>query len=142
MSCHFHLQGIFPTQGSNLGLLNFRKILFSLSHQGRHLLSRIVVISGYGVTILKLIFVSRRVQKMSAYMCVLSGVQLFVTPWTVAHQAPLSMEFSRQGYWSELPRPSPGDLPHLGIEPAPPASPVFTSRFFTIESLPAQGTLY
>ena len=39
------------------------------------------------------------------------------TPWTVAHQAPLSMGFSRQEYWSGLPFPSPGDLPNLGIEP-------------------------
>ena len=40
-----------------------------------------------------------------------------VTPWTVVHQAPLSMEFSRQEYWSGLPFPSPGDLPDPGIEP-------------------------
>ena len=40
-----------------------------------------------------------------------------MTPWTVAHQAPPSMEFSRQEYWSGLPFPSPGDLPDLGIEP-------------------------
>ena len=46
----------------------------------------------------------------------LSCVQLFVTPWTVAHQAPLSMGFSRQEYWSGLPFPSPGDLPNPGIE--------------------------
>ena len=46
----------------------------------------------------------------------LSRVQLFATPWTVAHQAPPSMEFSRQEYWSGLPFPSPGDLPNLGIE--------------------------
>ena len=39
------------------------------------------------------------------------------TPWTAAHQAPLSMGFSRQGYWSGLPFPSPGDLPNPGIEP-------------------------
>ena len=45
----------------------------------------------------------------------------FATPWTVAHQAPPSMEFSRQEYWSELPFPSPGDLPNPGIEPRPPA---------------------
>ena len=44
------------------------------------------------------------------YVCALSHVQLFATPWTVAHQAPLSMEFSRQEYWSRLPVPSPGDL--------------------------------
>ena len=40
-----------------------------------------------------------------------------MTPWTGAHQAPLSMEFSSQEYWSGLPFPSPGDLPHPGIEP-------------------------
>ena len=43
-------------------------------------------------------------------------VQLLATPWTVARQAPLSMEFSRQEYWSGLPFPSPGDLPKPGIE--------------------------
>ena len=43
------------------------------------------------------------------------------TPWTVARQAPLSMGFSRQAYWSGLPFPSPGDLPNPGIEPGPPA---------------------
>ena len=45
----------------------------------------------------------------------LSRVQLFATPWTVAYQAPLSMGFSRQEYWSGLPFPSPGDLPDPGI---------------------------
>ena len=50
-----------------------------------------------------------------------SGVRLFETPWTVAHQAPLSMGFSRQEYWSGLPFPSPGDLPNPGIEPWSPA---------------------
>ena len=47
----------------------------------------------------------------------LSRVRLFVTPWTVAYQAPPSMGFSRQDYWSGLPFPSPGDLPNPGIEP-------------------------
>ena len=46
----------------------------------------------------------------------LSRVWLFATPWTVAHQAPLSMEFSRQEHWSGLPFPSPGNLPNPGIE--------------------------
>ena len=44
-----------------------------------------------------------------------------VTPWTVAHQVPLSMGFSRQEYWSGLPFPSPGDFPYPGIEPGSPA---------------------
>ena len=51
----------------------------------------------------------------------LSCVRLFVTPWTVAHQALPSMEFSRQVYWSGLPCPPPGDLPNPGIEPEFPA---------------------
>ena len=57
------------------------------------------------------------------HVCVksLSRVWLFATPWTVTHQAPLSMGFSRQEYWSALPFPSPGDLPNPGIEPRYPA---------------------
>ena len=61
----------------------------------------------------------------------LSPVQLFAAPWTVTHQAPLSMEFSRQEYWSELPFPSPGDLLDPGIKPASLRSPAFTGGFFT-----------
>ena len=62
----------------------------------------------------------------TSVLCCFSRVQFFVTPWTVAHQAPLSMGFSRQGYWSGLPCPPPGDLPEPGIEPA------LAGRFFTI----------
>ena len=51
----------------------------------------------------------------------LSRVRLFATPWTVAHQAPPSMGFSKQEYWSGLPFPSPGDFPDPGIEPKSPA---------------------
>ena len=51
----------------------------------------------------------------------LSRVRLFATPWTVAPQAPPSMAFSRQEYWSGFPFPSPGDLPNPGIEPRSPA---------------------
>ena len=52
---------------------------------------------------------------------VLSRVQLFVTPWTVAYQTPQSMEFCWEEYWSGLPFPSPGDLPNPRIEPESPA---------------------
>ena len=51
----------------------------------------------------------------------LSRVQLFAIPWTVAYQVPLSVKFSRQEYWSGLPFPSPGDLPDPGIESRSPA---------------------
>ena len=53
-------------------------------------------------------------------------VQLLVTPWTIAHQASLSMGFSKQEYWSELPCPTPGDLPDPGIEPMSLMSPALT----------------
>ena len=58
----------------------------------------------------------------------LSRVRLSATPWTVAQQAPLSVGFSRQGYWSELPCPPPGDLPNPGFEPT---SPTLAGGFFT-----------
>ena len=61
-------------------------------------------------------------------VCTLSHVRLFVTPWTVAHQAPPSMGFSRQEYWSGLPFPSLGDLSDPGIEPT---SPTLVGGFFT-----------
>ena len=54
-------------------------------------------------------------------MCTLSHVQFFATPWTVAHQASLSMGFSKQEYWRGLPFPSPGDLPDPGMKPVSPA---------------------
>ena len=60
----------------------------------------------------------------------LSRVWLFATPWTVARQAPLSMGFSRQDYWSGSPFPSPGDLPDAEIEPV---SPALVGRLFTTE---------
>ena len=62
----------------------------------------------------------------------LSRVQLFVTPWTVAHQAPLSLEYSRQEYWSGLTCPPPGDLPDTKVEPTSLVPPALTGGFFTI----------
>ena len=65
-------------------------------------------------------------------LCVLSRfrhVWFCATPWTVAYQAPLSMEFSRQEYSSGLPRPPPGDLPDPRIEPASLSSPALTGKF-------------
>ena len=65
---------------------------------------------------------------------VLSGfrrVQLFTTPWTVAHQALLSMGFSRQEYWSGLPCPPPGELPDARLELVSLMSPALAGGFFT-----------
>ena len=64
---------------------------------------------------------------LSGFSC----VQLFATLWTVAHQAPQSMGFSRQEYWSGLPCPPPGDLPHQGIELMSIKLAALASRFFT-----------
>ena len=64
---------------------------------------------------------------LSGFSC----VWLFATLWTVAHQAPLSMGFSRQEYWNALPFPPPGDLPKPGIQPTSLVSPALAGGFFT-----------
>ena len=64
-------------------------------------------------------------------VCMLSRVQFFLTSWTVARQALLSMELSRQEFWSGLPFPSPEDLPNPGTEPKSPVSPALGGRFFS-----------
>ena len=69
---------------------------------------------------------------------VLSHVRFFETPWTIARQAPLSMKFSRQAYWSRLSFPTWEDLPNPGSESESPASPTLAGRFF-ITSLNGWG---
>ena len=100
-------------------------ILSPLSHQG----------SPRGISFwMSLPFFAPLASLYNQILCTLScfsNVQLFVTPQTVAHQAPLSMGFSRQEYWSGLPCPPPGDLPHPGIEPVSLTSPAVAGRFFT-----------
>ena len=74
-------------------------------------------------------------------MCMLSHfsrVQLFVTLWTIAHQAPLTVGFSRQEYWNGLLCPLPGDLPDPGIESTSLMSPVLGGTFFTSATWEAQ----
>ena len=70
-----------------------------------------------------------------------SRVQCFETLWTVAHQAPLSMGFSRQEYWSGLPCPPPGDLPDPGIDSVSLVSPTLAGSFFTTE-MPGKPDVY
>ena len=111
MGCHFLLQRIFPTQGLNPCLPHYRQMLYHLSHQG----SPWCVCMCVCVCVCVYIYIY-----ICVCMCVLSRfshVRLFATPWTVAHQVPLCMGFSRQKYWSGLPCPPPGDLPDPGIEP-------------------------
>ena len=64
-------------------------------------------------------------------LCMLNHVLTFATPWTIAHQAPLSMEFSRQEYWSGLLFSIPGDLPNPGIKTMSFKYPTLVGRFFT-----------
>ena len=64
--------------------------------------------------------------------CALSCVRLLVTPWIVDHQAPLSMEFSKQEYWSGLLLPSPGDLPNPGIKLVSLVSPSLTGILYQL----------
>ena len=74
----------------------------------------------------------QRIDAFELLCYLLSCVPLYathVTPWTVAHQAPLFLEFSRQEYWNRLPFPSPGDLSDSGIKPR---SPYIAGRVFTI----------
>ena len=72
----------------------------------------------------------------------LSHVRFFATPWTAARQVPLPMEFSSQEYWSELPRPPPGNLPDSGIEPASLISTALAGVFLTPSATwEANGTL-
>ena len=103
VGCHSLLLGIFPTQGSKPGLLYCRQILYCLSHQESPQYILIHTI------------------RVKVKVKLLSRVRLFATPWTVAYQAPPSIGFSRQEYWSGVPLPSPGYLPHPGIETWSPA---------------------
>ena len=72
---------------------------------------------------------------LNLYCCcpVLNCVHLFLTPWTVAHQASLSMGFPKLKYWRVLPFPPPSDLPDPGVKPVTPMLPELAGRFFTIE---------
>ena len=95
VGCHSLLQMIFLTQVLNQGLLHCRLIFFFF-----------------------FIWTVREAQQI--YSEVAQSCPTLCDPWTIAHQAPLSMGFSRQEYWSGLPLPSPGDLPDPGIEPRSP----------------------
>ena len=107
----------------NINSLCFR-FLEEIKEKGK------IVIGAGGVSCFKVISWNLlHVCKLSHF----SRAQLFVTPWTVAHQSPLSMGFSRQEYQSGLPYSPPGDLPDPGIESISPVSPALEGRFFTTE---------
>ena len=130
----FLLQRIFLTQGLNLGLLYCRQTLYHLNHQGSpttqfggfKYIHLVVQPSSSPISItFSVIYFPLWFIKSS---CSLSRVRLFATLWTVAHQTPPSMAFSRQGYWNGLPFPPPGDLPNLWLKCA---SSSLAGGFFT-----------
>ena len=89
-------------------------------------------------TLFVLNFLHRHVHVLSHFI----PIQHFATLWTLAHQAPLSMEFSRQAYWSGLPFPPPGDLPNLGTTPMSLESSALAGGFFTTEPPGKHSALY
>ena len=99
------------------------------------------------INIVKMTILPKAIYRFNACVCVcvcalshFSHVQLFRTPRTVACQAPLPMEFSRQEYWSGLPFPTSEDLPNSGIQPTFLASPALAGEFFTT-SPPGEQTV-
>ena len=127
------LPGSFVHENFQARILEWVVIFFSRgSSQPRgwtwvsHIVDRCFTIWATREVIIEEIILRRKAIKVKSF----SHVQLFVTPWTVAHQDPLSMGFSRQEYWSGLPFPSPGDLPDPGIEPR---SPTLQSDALTSE---------
>ena len=83
----------------------------------------------------KYLLCDRRYMTQNRRAQLLSHVQLFATPWTAAHQTPLSVEFSRQDYWSGLSFLPPGDLPHPRVEPVSCVSPASAGGFFTTSTI-------
>ena len=82
----------------------------------------------------------RKVSILDENSCLLCRcIRLFVTLWTVACQAPLSMGFSRQEYWGGLPCPPAGDLPDLGVEPPSLMGPALAGKFFTATVPPGKS---
>ena len=104
-----------------------RKVKCSRAQGGRELVNLGSLLSSIRRRIWILVW------KWVTAVCVLA-TQSYPIPGTVAHQAALSIEFSRQEYWSRLPSPSPGYLPNPGIEPVSLMSPALAGRFFTISA--------
>ena len=127
VDCHFLLQGIFLTQWLNLCLLLWQANSLPQSHQWRRNFWKVVLGIKHGI-----LRRNKRMAYSSSVSCSVVSYPL-ATPWIVAlFEAPLSMEFSRQEYWSGLPLPSPGDLPNLGIEPRSLGSSALLGNSFTI----------
>ena len=129
VACHFLLKGIFLTQELNihlLHLLHWQADSLPLHHLGSP--QTLFLEPTRWCHCDSLLVIHHCVQPLSLYLT-LCG------PMTVAHQAPLSMAFSRQEYWSGLPFPFPGDLPDPGTEPKSLVSLALAARFFTSSTI-------
>ena len=145
VGCHTLLQGIFLTQGSNLCLLcllHWQVDSLPLSHveSPMPILYILYLSSVYLYTSYSAITLNHYIYS-TLYMLSRSVVSSSLRPHGlyVAHQAPVSMGFSRQEYWSRLPLPSPGNLPDPGIKPVSLMSPALASRFFITSTTCASG---
>ena len=127
----FLLQGIFATQGSNLGLLHCRQILELPGKSKVHDLSLWYegVLGPKTVPLMNHCPQIPTIKVFGANTCMLSQVRLLATPWTIAFQAPLSVGVFRQEYWGRLPFSPLGDLPDPGIELVSSKSPVLAGCF-------------
>ena len=134
---HSLLQGIFPNQGSNWGLLHCRQILYHLRHQGslQNRLNDIKHVSlVYKYNVSNIYYLGSTLSE-ARILCLLQSAKLGLTVCSLmdySYRTPLFMEFSRQEYWSKLPFFTPGDLPKLGVKQASFVSPALAGEFFTI----------
>ena len=113
----WHVKSWFPDQRWNLQPQCYKAGSQPLDHQGNPCLNFLLLQEYYN--------------ECTLIHSILSRVWLFETLWTVVRQAPLSMGFPRQEFWSVLPFPSPGDLPNPGNKPASLVSPALAGRFYT-----------
>ena len=133
--CHFLLQGIYPTQELNWSLLHLLIGTWVRYHWTTWEALNLGLLFSNSNREWGDFFTSALGKYRVWVLSHFSHVQLFVTLRIVAHKVPLSMGFSRQEYWNELPYPSPGDLPEQGTEPGSLTPPALAGRFVTISSI-------
>ena len=138
VSCHALLQGIFLIQGSNLGLLHCRQILYCWVSRETPIniytswliKSRLLIWSIEKIRMILILNILPQTTKCESESVSCSVVSnSFAIPWTITCQAPLPMGFSRQEYWCGLPSLPPGDFPDPGIKLTSPES---QAEFFTV----------
>ena len=128
-------RGIFPTQGLNPGFLHCRRILYQLRHDRSQIICVLFLVVVQFLSHVRLFETPWVAAHQASLSFIISRSLLklmsIAIPWTVSCQAPLSMGFYRQEYWSGLAFPSPGDLTNPGIELISLMSPALEGGFFT-----------